>query len=266
MDHIYKYIRWLSIDIVLGAIFFLAFLEKYYQVYLSIHVYFSLASAVWLIYTTDHLMDGASLESPSNERHLFHKRYFNWLIIIGGVVLILALVNVYFLDSIIVKNGAILSAISVSYLLLVYFFRKLWVKELLVALVYTLGIFIGPLSKVEAIGGYDVLLVSQLAGIALLNLLIFSYYDKASDQKDGFNSLIIRLGNTKSKWMIFGLIIILISSILIIGIREEIQWMYLMMTALLTLVFYAPDTFSRNARYRTIGDGIFYLPGLFLLL
>ncbi|WP_258099510.1 UbiA family prenyltransferase [Marinoscillum pacificum] len=266
LDRIYKYFRWLSLDIVLGAIFFLAFLERYYQVNLSIHVYFALGSAVWLIYTTDHLMDGASLANPSSDRHRFHKRYFKWLISAGGLVLILALVNVYFLEIDIVRNGAIVSACSVSYLLLVYFFRKLWVKEILVALVYSIGIYLAPISMVDSFSYLDVILIFQLSGVAFLNLLIFSFYDRHSDNKDGFNSLVLRLGDYRSRLSIVTCAMVIVLSCLVTGLGSPIQVLYLLMTAILLLVFLMPKLFNTSALYRTIGDGIFYLPGIFVLL
>ena len=266
LDRIYKYFRWLSLDIVLGAIFFLAYLESYYEVSLSFHVYYALGSAVWLIYTTDHLMDGNALENPSSDRHRFHKKYSNWLVVVGGLVLILALVNVYFLDVRIIRNGAILSAVSIGYLLLVYFFRKLWVKELLVAIVYACGIFIGPLSMRSEVSVLDIILLLQLSGVALLNLLVFSFYDREADQKDGFNSLVLRIGEGKSRLLILLCSFLVITTCVLLGLSNQIQCVFLLMTLILTVIFLFPQAFGQKALYRTIGDGIFYLPGLFLLL
>ncbi len=266
MDHIYKYLRWLSLDIVLGAIFFLAYLEKYYQTSLSWNVYLALASAIWLIYTTDHLLDARSLSVPTSERHLFHKKNFKGLVFISGLILCLGLVNMYFLEIEVIRNGAILSAISVAYLVLVYFIRRLWVKELVVALVYAMGVFLGPWSMIEDFSYLDIILLIQLIGIALLNLFIFSFYDRVADLKDGFNSLVLRLGANASQFAIITLGICLMIACVAIGIHQEIQQLYLVMISILMIVHLLPNTFSKSAFYRTVGDGIFYLPGLFLLL
>tara|TARA_Y100001949_G_C15847304_1_gene268992 strand:+ start:25 stop:663 length:639 start_codon:yes stop_codon:yes gene_type:complete len=211
-------------------------------------------------------MDGASIENPSSDRHTFHKRYFKWLISAGGLVLVLALVNVYFLDIDIIRNGAILSACSVSYLLLVYFIRKLWVKEILVALVYSVGIYLAPMSKIDSVTYLDILLILQLSGVAFLNLLIFSFYDRKSDLEDGFNSLVLRLGDHRSRILIIVTALLVLLCCVTLGLNEPIQLLYTLMDLILFLIFLLPTFFTQSTLYRVIGDGIFYLPGFFLLL
>lgn len=267
MDHYYKYFRWLSLDIVLGAIFFLAYLERFFSVSLSWNVYFALGSAIWLIYTSDHLIDGRSVETPTSDRHRFHQQYFRPLVVLGGIVFAIALLNIYFLNEQIIKNGALLSAICISYLLAVYLVKKLWVKEVLVALVYAAGIFLAPITM----AGFDpfaVFLAFQLFVIALLNLLVFSFYDFECDKKDGFNSLVIRLGKQNTNMLIYGLTIALFISIGCLSmIRQmEIQALYFTMATILLAVHVSPRFFRIHNRYRTVGDGVFYLPGLLLLL
>ena len=53
----YTYIRWLSLDIVAGAIFVSLFLSSELGVVLSAIEIALLGLSVWLIYTTDHLLD-----------------------------------------------------------------------------------------------------------------------------------------------------------------------------------------------------------------
>ncbi|MFY0607918.1 MAG: hypothetical protein JXR10_14465 [Cyclobacteriaceae bacterium] len=267
MDQFYKYFRWLSLDIVLGAIFFLAYLGKYYGVEISLHVYFALGSAIWLIYTTDHLIDARSVSSPSNERHIFHQQNFKVLTIVGGMVMMLALANVYFLELVIIRNGAVLSAICVGYLLLVYLFKGLWVKEVLVAIAYASGIFLAPISLTTSAGRVDLMLVCQLAFIAFLNLLIFSYYDFQNDQKDGFNSLVIRLGKQKVQVLITFLsaFVIVMSLFNYITTYDSIQLLFGMMTIILAAIYHLPRVFDSAERFRIVGDGVFYLAALFLL-
>ncbi len=267
MDQLYKYFRWLSLDIVLGAIFFLAYLEKYYQVQLSLNVYFALGSAIWLIYTADHLIDARSVKIPSNERHLFHQNYFRQLVFFGGTILMLSLMNIYFLDFEIIKNGSLLAAICVGYLLLVYLFKRLWMKELIVALAYAFGIFLAPISLDESLDWIDVVLISQLAFVALLNLIVFSYYDFMNDHKDGFNSIVLRVGKRKAHGLILILSIGLMTSCMCMYSisNESIQLLYLLMTSVLAVVYFFPVQFSLAERFRIVGDGVFYFAALFLL-
>lgn len=260
----YRYFRWLSLDIVLGAILFLAYLIKYYQLHVGLSTYFALGSAIWLIYTADHLIDARNTPNPSTERHRFHKKYFHLFVFVGGMVLSMALFNLYFLDIRIIRSGAILSAVSVAYLTLVFFVRRLWIKEVLVALVYACGIYLAPLTLIGW-SGDSLYPLFQLSGVALLNLMIFSRYDLEKDLKDGFHSLTIRLGKAKSKRLIWLLATGLLISVMIAD-YAHLQAIYGTMTLLLIVIDLWPAYFMSNERFRTLGDGIFYLPGLLLLL
>lgn len=252
-------------DIVLGAIFFLAYLEEYFKVAISLHVYFALAAAIWLIYTADHLIDARCVQASFTGRHAFHRRNSKLLIILGAMVLCFSLVNIYFLDGVIIRNGALLAAGCVVYLLAVYLMPRLWIKELLVAIGYAVGVFLAPVSlSAERL---EMTPVVQFAGIALLNLLIFSYYDQQVDQQSGFRSLVLRIGPTRSKWFIVALALVLICSSCLLWLTygSELQALFLVMAGVLLMVFCFPRHFQKAERYRTIGDGIFYLPALLLL-
>ena len=267
MDHLYKYFRWLSLDIVLGAIFFLLYLEQYYTLEFSMHVYIALGSAIWLIYTADHLIDAWKVSAPTSHRHRFHKKHFSALVLLGGFVLSFSLVNIRFLEVEIIRNGALLSAACILYLMLVYFFKELWVKEILVALAYAGGVFLAPLSMIEP-ELMDFILCMQLSGVAFLNLMVFSAYDESADRRDGFNSLVIRLGGSKVQAVVW---LTALSLALSFGLAyfytgNSIQILFVSMTVLLIWIHSSPGYFSRSERFRVVGDGIFYLAGLFLLL
>lgn len=265
----YKYFRWLSLDVVVGAIFFLFFLKEYYSIDVHLSVYLALASAVWLIYTTDHLIDARKVSKPSGARHQFHQRYFISILFSAGMVLTLALVNVYYLPEPVLRNGALLSSACVGYLMVVYFFKKLWVKELLVAAVYAIGIFLAPLTLTGGgFAGPDMVLVFQLTLIAFMNLMIFSFYDSVHDAKDGFGSLVLRLGPDRASVLIHSVALFsfMLAGILFVMNKEIIQLLYLVMTALLHMLHLIPRVYSVNERFRTVGDAVFYVPAIFLLL
>lgn len=268
ITELYQYFRWLSLDIVLGAVFILAFLENVYHVQFTLSVYFALSSAIWLIYTCDHLIDAKRVVILSNERHRFHQRNFISLVLTGGLVLIFALLNASILPEPILRAGALLSAFCMSYLLLVFVFKKLWIKEVLVAVVYAVGIFLAPLTTKVNISVTDIMLIAQLTLIAFLNLMIFSYYDAERDARDGFNSLVLRLGMKVSSILIqtFSLVSIVGAFTFFIVYSSNIQMLYLWMTLLLYFLHMIPQVFATNDRYRMIGDGVFFLPAVFLLV
>ncbi len=263
----YTYFRYLSLDIVLGAVLILAMLEKHYLLDLSWHIYFALASAVWIIYTIDHLLD-AKADSPV-ERRKFHFTNFRALVLVCGCLAIVALVNVWFLPIAVIKNGALLAALCVAYLMLVYFVKGLWVKEFLVAIGYAGGIFLSPLSTVTSINIEDWLLFLQLVLVALINLCIFSYYDREEDQSEGFGSVTISLGAQKTRSFIIILMAssMLLSTVTIFSIPSiaNLSSVFLAMTVILGLIFWLPSYFHKHERFRLIGDGVFYLPLLLLI-
>lgn len=267
LKEVYKYFRWLSLDIVLGAIIFLSFLESFYNLSLSIHIYFALASAIWLIYTADHLVDSAKVRI--SQRREFHKKHFKTLIFLGGVVLALAFLNVYFLPYRILQNGAILSSFCIGYLLIVYFVPSLWFKEVLVSVGYASGVFLAPITLKETVNLFDIIFAIHLLVVALINLLVFSYYDKEEDEHSGFASLPIRLGLKKTQLLINVLVasslVLSFFWMLIYDSLIELELIYVLMTLVLAAIYWKPSYFKIKERYRIAGDAIFYLPVLFLL-
>ncbi|MFT6866492.1 MAG: 4-hydroxybenzoate polyprenyltransferase [Cyclobacteriaceae bacterium] len=266
IQRVYKYFRWLSLDIVLGAIVFLAYLGKYYSLSFSLHIYFALASAVWLIYTVDHLID--STVSVRSERRYFHKKKAQMIILVASIVLILALINIYFLPETLIRYGAILASACVSYLSIIYFFRKLWFKEILVSLGYSCGIFLAPLALKGDINGSDIFLVFQLFLLALINLSIFSYFDIENDQLEKFESLVSKWNTSIIKKFIY--VLCFLSFILgVYGFSllttADVQSIYLIMSLVLVVIFAFPNFFKRNERFRVLGDGAFFIPIIFLL-
>ena len=70
-----SYFRLLSLDVVLGACVSTLFVAKYLGVVLPNLVVVALGVAVWVIYTTDHLLDGSkAVSTPLTRRHQFHQK------------------------------------------------------------------------------------------------------------------------------------------------------------------------------------------------
>lgn len=255
-------------DVVLGAIFLLAYVSSSYKITLPFSVYWALGSAIWLIYTVDHLMDSRKGTGELSERHAFHRRYFSELIMVAGVVQALAIFNLYFLPVPIIREGALLGAICVFYLLLIWVFKSFWVKELVVATVYATAIFL-PAYAMDKLSVIDILPILQLSIIALLNLCLFSYIDLEEDQRNGFGSIVTRCGN-RSSLLISGLftlaLLLNIVCFMFFSGDMHLQWLYLLMTITLLIIWINLDYFRINDRYRIVGDGIFFLTIIFLAI
>ncbi len=265
----YRYFRWLSLDIVLGAIIFLHFLADLYALAIEPSVYLALGIAIWLIYTTDHLID-ASISTHPDARRNFHRVHQSKLIFISGALSFLGLINIYFLPLQVIRSGAVLCAFCVLYLLVVYFIPRFWFKEILVAVGYSSGIFLAPLALKGSFGITDFILVSQLSVLASINLLIFSLYDRERDSIEGFGSLVMKM-NSNSGWVINFLLLALFSSALYFLIHLPakfiaIQLVYMMMTLILFSITRFRLFFGRKERFRIVGDAVFYVPLIFLIL
>lgn len=266
---LYRYFRWLSLDVVLGAIVFLEFLRSVYELVMPVTVYLALAIAVWLIYTVDHLIDSENSQS-SDPRRQFHQIHYRKFILFTGIAAVAGLINIYYLPVEVIRSGSILAACCITYLMLVYFVPRLWFKELIVAAGYATGIFLAPISLMETIQGVDVIIFIQLAVLALVNLLVFSVYDRDSDLKNGFGSIALRLG-PDSIYLIWTLLFLLFSSSIILGITlqekyQMIQIAYLIMAGILGGVLKFNTFFGQHERFRTVGDAVFFVPAIFLFI
>ena len=102
--------------------------------------------------------------------------------------------------------------------------------------------------------------------LVVLNLLIFSWFERESDHHEGQPSFAVRLGSDNTKRIIilfFGLLAILLA--VTIYINQVYGFILLTMGTALAIIFLFPSYFKSHDRYRIIGDGIFILPILAVL-
>ena len=270
--HWYKLFQALSLDVVAGAVIFSLAIGRYYQVHVSWRILICLSIATWIIYTFDHLLDAIKIrERASTYRHQFHQKYKQTLIIIAFILLIVGIINMCYLPMTIIDIGLICIFFS-----LMYFFmlqkNSFWAKEFYIAIIYTFGIFIGPIClSQQTIQPIQWLLVPQVFLLVFSNLLIFSWFDFSKDKQDGHPSMVIHWGIKKAKKKItFILTIGVVSclSVLLLTVNEAtsvMQIILLLMYGTLILLFRKDHLFRKNDLYRIIGDGIFFIPLFFLL-
>ena len=262
-------IRILSLDVVLGTAGGGLLACKMLDVHPPLSWWIVLPATVWLIYTCDHLLDSIKVkENAQTNRHLFHYRYRKILIfllvIIGISVFVTSLlvfnrVTIYF--------GLITGIAVLLYLVLIsYLGRQIIPKEMFVALVYTIGIWGVPvIMKDFLLNLSQWLSLGIFCGMAMLNLLVFSWYEMEIDIKSGFNSFATLSGKLKSKVIIrylFFFVFILIF-LMILFSQNDISYiiggLFLVMNSILWAVFAYPKIFGKYERYRKFGDGIFLI-------
>jgi 4-hydroxybenzoate polyprenyltransferase len=268
----YKWIQAISLDVVFSSGLLSLAIARYYEVNLPFTVILSLMIAVWLIYTYDHLSDAGKLDKEASTlRHRFHQQHSKRLKAAFLLLLCVGIGVVWLLPAIVIKNGLICSALVLFYFMLLKLpaFRF---KEILVAVCYTIGVFLGPLSLSQAtLNFFQLLLIPQVLLLALANLIIFSCFDFDHDREDGHPSLAISLGLKRSRKLAFG---ILLSGLILcicmlfqarLLLTQGIQCLILIMNLLLLLILLNEERFRQNDLYRIVGDGIFFIPSLILL-
>ena len=180
----YRFINILSLDVAAGAVICALFFAKIFDVVILPYGIISLGLTVWTIYTADHLIDARKVKQPaSTERHRFHQRYFKTLF---GLLVIAAIIDasqLFFIRKTVFVVGLALAFIIVIYFLLQRNLRFL--KELIGALLYTGGVLLIPWSvKNTSYDSAQLILITQFVITALINLLLFSWFDKSQDERD----------------------------------------------------------------------------------
>ncbi len=257
-------------DVALGAVVFSASIANMLQVSVPEIVYVELALAVWSIYTWDHLKDAASVDNPSTYRHLFHKIYAKELHIALLIALLLGAILIYYLPVQTVYMGIMLCVFVLLYFILIHFQNQFYHKELFIAVLYALGVFLGPYScAVHPVNliSLSISFVMTLL-IAFINLLMFSDFEKKSDIEDGHPSLAIVLGSKVKPLMIalfLSLTVILVNSFYLSLLPLNMVYCYGLMIAVLGGIYYTKKISLNHDYYRILGDGIFFIPLIFLV-
>lgn len=273
---LYKQLQILSIDVALGAAAGAFLVSRVLSIQLPFIIYFSLSMAVWLIYTLDHLLDAAKMQQKAvTPRHVFHQTYFKellwfWLFLF----VVTGFLSLAYLPIQTIKLGMIAAILVVVHLVLVNLLgTKISVlvqKELGVAITYSAGVVVGPLSMMKTIPQYLWWVLAQLFLCAFINLLEFSYYEKEVDKKQGQTSIARSIGKQFLEIIIYCMLAIslsinvycLINFPSMIGIQIVLLAMY----GVLTLVYIKKQFFAANERYRTWGDAVFLFPVILALL
>ncbi len=175
-------------------------------------------------------------------------------------VVLLVVGQVYFLPATVFIKGLCLSAIVVIYVLLQ---RKLFIKEFVVALLYTLGVLLPSWALQPVLSPLQALLIIQLFVIALINLLLFSWFEFAADQKDGHASFATRLGKTRTAKLLVALCVVnfIISGWILTQYQFSVSIFVLFaMTIALLIIYLKAEFFANKDRYRLLGDAIFFIP------
>jgi 4-hydroxybenzoate polyprenyltransferase len=226
-----------------------------------------LGLSVWVIYSVDHLLDARQLkEVASTERHSYFQRHFKSLLFISAGSTMIVLILLPFISVQTLAMGLILVFIIVIYLLTQRYL--IFVKEFVGSILYSAGIILpGVASKWNQVSFDQWSIVVQFILVAWINLLIFSIYDKETDQRDKQVSFVNRWGERSARGLV---IILFVLGCLLFAFRLSGQYrieslIIFVMSAFLILILIFKVHFSQSDRFRLLGDAIFLLPLLIWL-
>lgn len=262
-----KYIRWLSLDIVLGGVVFLNFIGKQLKVEVPIEVSLAMAVCIWLIYSLDHQRDVRHKIHQKGARRIFHKKNQRAIILTSLFVAFLGLILLFYLPPDLIQSGFLLALICFLYLILSAELSSFLVKEVFVAVLYGGGIFLFPLIRIDQFEGIHGFILLQLSLLAFVNIVLISTFELEEDRFNGFASLSLSMGKRATSQLLGVLLIISGLAALIMSYYNyfmQLELIYFFATLQLTIILLRPSWFIKAERYRIFSDAIFFYPLIFL--
>jgi 1,4-dihydroxy-2-naphthoate octaprenyltransferase len=127
-----------------------------------------------------------------------------------------------------------------------------------------------PLSVNNKLSLSIILLILQFGITAWINLLLFSWIDKSKDEKDKHRSFATTFGSKATQrvlMFLFSIVAILTVIQLAIFSLNRMTFVVLSLMAMFLLwIFLKKDYFEKEDRYRLLGDAVFLLPIVYLIL
>jgi len=264
--------HFLNLDTAIGAVITSHFVNSILGVTMENEVSVMLFLSVLAIYNFDHLVDSYHIHGKAmTTRHDFYKTNRRGLWLWQLIVVIVLLLLLPRLPHRIIINGTILTTVVGIYFMLIWLVtnRYIFFKEIMVALIYTLAIFIVPLSQYQF--GSPVLTKVLFYGTfscAVGNLLVFSYYDLKVDKAENHASLVRLIGRSKIR---IGVMLILVMAFIFYLVYFDLFYhplapiILIIMIALLIVLLLFPKTFMKNDLYRLVGEYVFLIPIFYLI-
>lgn len=243
-----------------GALFF----AKILQVNVLVYGIASLGLTVWIIYTIDHLLDARRISTQaSTERHRFHQLHFKplWRVVVLAMLVDGALT--FFMRERVLIGGIFLSGGVAVYLLINRYLKML--KEVLISVLYTCGILMPSIMVTDfSVGEIPWWLVVQFVLTALLNLLVFSWFDYENDLRDNTISFVTAVGKRFTGFCMATLFLLI--SIMFLYAPTLETFLIFCVGIGNVLLLCRQQYFGENERFRSVGDALFMLPILYYLL
>ena len=263
----YRVFNWLSLDVALGSVIGALFFLKVFGAEVHLATLLILFLTVWIIYTTDHLMDSSKVSQPSlKARYLLHINWRRPLIFAAATAVLSAITCLFFISPSLYLPGMTMAILIAVYL--VFHEYLSWTKEWVVAIMYCSGVLLPALANGAVVTTPAFVLVLQYFLVVIANLLLFSYYDHHSDVNLKQFSFVVRFGLPLTillnRWLL-GIQVLLFFDQLLKGTFIISALILMGMHLLLFIMYYLRSRLEKNELFRLIGDGVFYLMALIWL-
>ncbi len=263
----------LSLDVVAGALAMGLFALKWCNVSLPRVWWLILAMAVWIIYTADHLID--SLKKKERAVIFRHRMHYRFRIPIAVFIVVLALItltlSIIYLNQRIILAGALLSFTVLTYLLFIALFHlqeKYFLKEIFIAVIYVLGIWLAPLVSGSGYPtGFTFVLLAGFILLVFSEGVLVSRYEMELDKHDAHPSFARYFGDKTTDQIVkYILITVFITTIIMAFFTKSMYRTGFIIEAVMTIFLFLmlkiKKPLIKSDRYHLLGEMIFWLPAL----
>ena len=274
-----KYFGFLSFDVVLGALASAVMAVKLLNVQMPGYWWLILGTAVWLVYMIDHLLDAIKMKNkPQAERRRFINRNFMGLSIAVLLVGLFDLfLSVYYFKKDVLYSGLLIGLIITGYFLLINFFKIkqkiLLQKEFIVALIYTAGIYIAPLLRIDfLINTVQFILIVCFFLLVWSDILLIALFEYEKDLHDHFKSFPVLYGKQITQTLIKIILFVVLLALIAVNLFFKYNKLFfassIILACIAALQFFLLEKksfYCKNDTYRIITEGMFYLPALLFI-
>ncbi len=271
----YRYIRILSLDILAGALSGTFYAARIFHAHLPVVYWIVLPSTIWIIYLLDHILDGIKYNGIiKNEKYAFYSKHKKALLLLLSFLSAITFFQLYFL----IGTPLLWLGLSLLPLLILYFFLHHFIpqknkyflhKELIISIVYTTGIFGGPLIYSRNLNGWYLIIAASYFLLVLTNVFVYSYFEFSIDKELGVRSFATGYGpeSARQATRILSLFSAILAIVLVISSPFlTVGTVHFGITLMLASIPVFPEKFRRNGFYGILADGVFILPGIVVWL
>ncbi|MEZ4901910.1 MAG: hypothetical protein R2822_09205 [Spirosomataceae bacterium] len=261
--------HWLSLDVVAGAMLTHVIASRLPDGHgrVSWASTLCVGIAVFCIYVIDRLLDNHKSSPNTTPRHHFHAKNEGILIKVIAALGVVGLLCLFWLPKQMFLVGVGLAFLVGLYLLVVFNIsfahQFLLFKEVLVAIIYTTGIWGTTLVASTTISWENSTFMLLFGLVAFQNLLLFSWFE-SFDVEEGYSLAIIWGTETITNILGWLFIVIVIAAICVViftihrfCVRTAI--VVTLMSLGLHLIKLQSKQVHANEQYRWLGDGVFLL-------